>query len=268
MNYHETASHIPLCLGRSIMCTRCKEIFETYFKLSENYNSPVNYDEYLDKILLAMYKTGKTASSKEIVQKDASLKDNRCVGRAAAFLNYLGLVDGKKSRFKLSESGRDIALALEEKRNERARTLWQQSLKAHDLYSQLQKYVSEQGGKRGTPLGFADYLRKLADKKWGTMFLREGGKRLCTLFAKKGLLTFNREDDFISFQKDTPPPTPPTTPPTIPPAPPPSVPSTLPSAQGNLPYSINITVEAKDADSIKQLIELIKELTRRKPESS
>lgn len=231
-------------------------------------SSPVDYDEYLDKILLAMYKTGKTASSKEIIQKDSSLGNNRCVGRAAAFLSYLGLVDGKKSRFNLSELGRDIALALEEKRNENARTLWQQSLKAHYLYSELQKYLNQQGGKRGTSLGFADFLRKLAEKKWGTTFLKEGGKRLCNLFANKGLLTFNRDEDSISLQVDVVPPTPPTTPPTIPPATPPSVPSTLPSAQGNLPYSINITVEAKDADSIKQLIELIKELTRRKPESS
>lgn len=98
--------------------------------------SPIAYDEYLDNILLAMYKIGKTASSKEILQKDSSLGDNRCVGRAASFLSYLGLVEGERSRFNLSESGRDIALALEEGRQEKALSLWQQSLKAHMTYTQ------------------------------------------------------------------------------------------------------------------------------------
>jgi hypothetical protein len=225
--------------------------------------SPINYDEYLDNILLAMYKTGKTASSKEIVQKDSSLGDYRCVGRAAAFLSYIGLVDGKRSRFNLSESGREIALALEEGRNEKALNLWQKALKAHSLYSALRKYISDQGGKRGTSIGFADHLRKLAAKEWGTRYLKEGGKRLCILFTNKGLLTFNRDEDSISFPTQPPPQkTFPTTPPSTPPmtlTTPPSV-----SVQGTLPYTINITVEAKDSDSIKQLIELIKELRRQK----
>ncbi len=235
--------------------------------------SPVDYDEYLDKILLAMYKVGKTVNSREIVQKDSSLGDYKCVGRGASFLSYLGLVEGKKSRFNLSETGRDIALALEEGRKEKAQKSWQQALKTHNLYSELQKYISDQGGKRGSSIGFADHLRKLADVKWGTRYLREGGKRLCTLFANKGLLTFNHEEDSISFPSGVPPPTtplttPPTTPtipPTIPPTPPPTPPSG--GVQGISPYTINITVEAKDADSIKEVINLIRELTGRKAES-
>ena len=229
--------------------------------------SPIDYDEYLDKILLAMYKTGKTASSKEIVQKDSSLGDNRCVGRATSFLGHLGLVDGKKSRFNLSESGREIALAFEEGRNEKAHKSWQKTLKAHNLYSELEKYMSAQGGKRGSSIGFADHLRKLVGKDWGTRYLKEGGKRLCILFANKGLLTFNRDEDSISFPLQPPPQvTPPTTPPSIPPTTLPTPPSV--SVQGTLPYTINITVEAKDADSIKQLIELIKELRKQKLEPS
>ena len=144
----------------------------------------------------------------------------------------------------------------------------------YDLYSELQKYISDQGGKRGSSLGFADHLRKRAEKKWATRYLREGGKRLCILFANKGLLTFNRDEDSISFPTGVLPPTPPTTPPTTPPSVPPTLPPTTPPTptsgvvQGTLPYTINITVEARDADSIKQVIELIRELTRRKAESS
>jgi len=232
--------------------------------------SPIEYDDYLDKILLAMYNVGKIATAKEIVQKESSLTDYKCVGRAASFLSYLGLVEGKKSRFNLSPSGREIALALEEKKKEKALELWQQTLKTHSLFSELKKYISDQGGKRGTSIGFAEHLRKVAEIAWGTRYLREGGKRLCVLFAKKNLLTFDRENDFISFPTGAPPPTPPSTSPvtlpTLPPTPPPTPPSG--GVQVTLPYTINIVVEAKDADSIKQVINLIKELTGRKGEPS
>jgi len=235
--------------------------------------SPIAYDEYLDKILLALYLLGKAANSKEIVGKDSSLGDQICVGRAASFLSYLGLFKGERSHFEPSPSGRAIAIALAEGKKDVPLSLWQQCLKGHSLYSELQNYMKEQGGIQGTSRGFGEYLRKLAKKEWGTSYVKEGGKRLCILFANKGLLTFKRDEDVISFPSvapPTPPPTPSPTPqPATPPIPPPTPTPTPPIAgvQGTLQYTINIAVEAKDAESIKQVIALIKELKGQKEET-
>jgi hypothetical protein len=233
--------------------------------------SPTTYDEYLDKILLAIYRLGKASTSKDIVGKDSSLEDHVCVGRAASFLSYIGLVEGERSPFNLSPLGRQIAIALHEGRNQDALNLWQKALTSHNLYSELQKYIEAQGGRRGTSLGFAEHLRTLAGKDWVTRYVQEGGKRLCVLFANKGLLTFDRGDDAISFPTGVlPPTTPPTAPPTALPTTPPTTPPTPPGAgvRGTLAYTINIVIEAKDADSIKQVINLIRELTGRKAEPS
>lgn len=238
----------------------------TKIKLPHNC-SPVNYDEYLDKILLAIYRLGRASTSKDIIGKDSSLESYHCVGRAASFLSYIGLTEGERSPFNLSPSGRQLAIALHENRDEDVFKLWQQSLKGHDLYSELQKYIKAQGGGRGTSLGFAEHLRSLAKKQWGTRYVQEGGKRLCVLFANKGLLTFDRADDAVSFPSSVPPPTaPPAIPPTLQPAPPPAA-SPSGGVREALPYAINITVEARDADSIKELINLIRELEKRKAES-
>jgi hypothetical protein len=226
--------------------------------------SPITYDEYLDKILLAIYKVGKAATSKEMVVKDSSLEDNRCTGRAASFISYLGLVKGERSPFDLSPSGREIAIALMEGKEKVALNLWRQTLKAHSLYSELQQYIEDQGGKRGTSLGFAEHLRKLAGKDWNTRYLHEGGKRICVLFANKGLLEFNRDEDSISFPTTTPPATTETpTDETVTT----QVTSQAPTdivTTSTLPFVVNITIEAKDADSIKQVINLVRELTGRK----
>jgi len=235
--------------------------------------SPIAYDEYLDKILLAIYRLGKASTSKDIVGKDSSLEDHVCVGRAASFLSYLGLTDGERSPFNLSPLGRQIAIALHEGRNEDALNLWQKALTSHSLHSELQKYIEAQGGRRGTSLGFAEHLRTLAGKDWITKYVQEGGKRLCILFASKGLLTFNRDEDAISFptqvQAPTAPPTTPSAPTTVPTTISTQVTSQAPRMPtSTLPFTINITVEAKDADSIKEVINLIKELTRQKGESS
>ena len=232
--------------------------------------SPIAYDEYLDKILLAIYRLGKASTSKEIVGRESSLEDHVCVGRAASFLSYLGLAEGERSPFNLSPLGRQIAIALHENRREDVLSLWQQSLSAHNLYSELQKYIEAQGGGRGTSLGFAEHLRTLAKKTWHTKFVQEGGKRLCNLFANKGLLTFDRSTDAISFPTGVLPPTPPPpAPPTAPPTALPPPPATPPigGVQQISPYTINIIIEAKDADSIKEVINLIRELTGRKTES-
>lgn len=228
--------------------------------------SPIAYDEYLDKILLAIYKIGKAATSKEIAGKDSSLEDYICVGRAASFLSYLGLFKGERSPFELSPSGREIAIALTEGKNDVVLDLWQQTLKGHSLCSELQQYIKAQGGKRGSSLGFAEHLRKLAGKNWNTTYMKEGGKRICILFANKGLLKFNRDEDSISFPTEAPAAiTGKTQPPT-------TVTAQITSqasegATSTLPFTINITVEAKDASSIKEVINLIRELTGRKEHS-
>ena len=227
--------------------------------------SPIAYDEYLNKILLAIYRLGKASTSKEIVGKDSSLEDYVCVGRGASFLSYLGLAEGDRSPFNLSPLGRQIAIALHENRSEDALSLWQQTLRGHNLYSELQKYIEAQGGGRGTSLGFAEHLRTLAKKTWQTKFVQEGGKRLGSLFSNKGLINFNRDEDSISFPTEAP------------------ITARVSEAvsagtltlgqppakigTGALPCTINITVEAKDADSIKEVINLIRELTGRKAES-
>jgi len=225
--------------------------------------SPVTYDEYLDKILLAIYKAGKVATSKEIAGKDSSLEDHICVGRASSFLSYLGLFKGERSHFELSPSGREMAIALTEGKNDVALSLWQKTLKGHSLYSELQQYIKDQGGKRGTSLGFAEHLRKMAGKDWNTKYMQEGGKRICVLFANKGLLKFDRNDDSISFPSGALAAT------TGAPQALTTVTTQVTSqasggVTGTLPFTINITVEAKDADSIKEVINLIRELTGRK----
>lgn len=231
--------------------------------------SPITYDEYLDKILLAIYKVGKAATSKEMVTKDSSLHDHVCVGRAASFLSYLALVKGERSPFDLSPSGRKIAIALMESKENVALNLWQKTLKTHSLHSELLQYIKDQGGKRGTSLGFAEHLRKLAGKDWSTKYLHEGGKRICVLFANKGLLEFNRDEDSISFPTTTPPATTEThtdeTARSLA-----QVTSQAPTdivTTSTLPFVVNITIEAKDADSIKQVINLVRELTGRKEPS-
>jgi len=234
-----------------------------------HYCSPAEFDKYLDDILHTIYLLGKASTSKEIQQKNTSLGDFECLGRAGAFLNYLGLVEGKRSPFELNDNGRAIAIALTEGKGEQALKLWQQHLKEHSLYSELQNYMKIQGGATGSSLGFGEHLRKLADKKWGTNFVREGGKRLCILLSGKKLLEFDRDKDLISFPSAKPPPSPPppkglpatVTVPTTPQVPKTDFPTTL-------PYNINISIEAKDPDSIKQVINLIRELTGRKQESS
>jgi hypothetical protein len=236
--------------------------------------APVDYDKYLDGILSAIYRVGKASTSKEIQQKDSTLGDFVCIGRACSFLSYLGLVKGSKSPFELSTDGRDIAIALAENKGERVLEIWKKTLLAHSLYSELQNYMETQGGKTGSSLGFGEHLRKLSGKSYNTKYVQEGGKRIAVLLASKGLINFDRDNDTISFpasgtQKPVQPP--PITPPQAPPTPTTvtvksgSQPgATIPST---LPFSINISVEAKDPDSIKQVIALIRELTGKKSET-
>ncbi len=239
--------------------------------------APIDFDVHLDKIISSIYRVGKAATSKEIVAKDNSLGDFVCVGRACSFLSYVGLLEGERSPFALSPIGREIALALEEKNTAAAINLWQQILKRHSLYSQLQKYIAEQGGKRGTPLGFGEHLRKLAQAKWSSNFVREGGKRLCVLFAGKGLLNFDRSEDSISFQQITAPQNE-TNQQNVSQNASNASPSDLPqhaslvirnqpASLGLLSYTINVNVEAKDAQSIREVINLIKELKEQKVNS-
>jgi hypothetical protein len=235
--------------------------------------APVDYGTYLDSILHAIYRVGKASTSKEIQQKESSLGDFACIGRACSFLNYLGLVKGAKSHFELSTEGREIAIALAENHGEKALEVWKKTLLAHDLYKELQNYMNTQGGKTGSSLGFGEHLRKLSGKSLNTTYIQEGGKRIAVLLASKGLILFDRDNDAISFptggkqepvQPSQPPPSqmPPATV-TIKATP---QPETTPSS--TLPCSINISVEAKDPDSIKQVIALIRELTGKKAEPS
>jgi hypothetical protein len=241
--------------------------------------SPVEYDKYLDKILYTIYRVGKASSSKEIQQKDSTLGDHICIGRGCSFLSWLGLLKGKQSPFDFTEEGRQIAIEIAQGKEDLALNVWKKILPAHELYSELQTYMKAQGGNSGTSLGFGEHLRKLSGKSLNSNFVKEAGKRICVLLAGKGLLDFNREEDIISFPTEGTkvPPKPPITPQA------PSVPATStqpvkvnisgsPPIQANLhtnlPCNINITVEAKDPDSIKQVINLIRELTGQKSEPS
>jgi hypothetical protein len=233
--------------------------------------APIEFDKYLDKILVGIHKVGKPATSKEIADKIGE-KDFECIGRSCSFMNYLGLTEGERSPFNLSTQGRLIAIAFHENKPERALELWKQTLRGHNLYAELKTYIEAQGGGRGSSLGFAEHFKTLAKQDWKGKHLKEGGKRVCELFSAKGLLTFDLNEDSISF----PPPTsslpagnqPQTT--HIPASshPDESTGGTLqvqnkPSSNV-LAYNINITVEAKDAQSIKEVVSLIRELKEQK----
>lgn len=241
-----------------------------------HYSSPVDYDKFLDGILLTIYRVGKAATSKEIEQKESSLGDHIAIGRACSFLSWMRLVNGNHSPFELTETGRDIAIAMAQNKASDALAIWKKILFAHPLYLELQSYMKTQGGNAGTSLGFGEHLRKLSGKNLNSTFVKEAGKRICVLFGAKGLIEFNRKDDIISFptgtdggikdgtndqqsdeiaagreiskigtatilHKDGE-----------------GIATTFNSV---LPCNITVTVEAKDPESIKQVIELIRELT-------
>jgi hypothetical protein len=238
--------------------------------------APVEYDKYLDNVLNTIYRVGKAATSKEIMQRDSSLGNFICIGRACSFLSWVGLVKGERSPFDLTEEGRQIAIAIEQNKPEVVLDTWKRILKAHNLFSELNKYMQAQGGNTGTSLGFAEHLNKLSGKNLDYNFVKESGKRLCALLAGKELLIFDKDQDKISLpseeQKPPVPPTPPAS--ELPPSQSATVNITT-APQGaqtdvhtTLPCNINISVEAKDPDSIKQVINLIRELTGRKADSS
>lgn len=238
-----------------------------------HYSSPLDYTGFLDKILLALFNLSKPSTSTEIKSKDAKLPAAQATGRGAAFLVYLGLAQekGGRNKFELADPGREIAVEKIQGREEQANRLWQQALARHPLYGYIKDYIAEKGGGfQGSPIGLGDYLRQIARADWSPSFYREGGKRLCQLYASKGLITYDQAKDTFSLAAApvVPSPQPPIQPapgpgtvqPPVPPGGtwpinPPVIPSGLTTS-----ISIEIAVDTKDDNAVSNLIDVIRAL--------
>jgi len=196
----------------------------------------------------------KASNTKELKERDSSLPQRRTIGRGLSYLDYLGVVKrkGGKGIYELTDDGRKIGVALYQNENEKADEIWRGLLKNHSLHKHIQNYIQEKGGGiRGSSIGLAEYLRELSGEDWKTGFLRAGGQRLCELFAARGLLTFDREEDSMFLPTEMKAPTPPLQPPPqLPPQPPREV-TARPSSQQQFPSTMpspalfNVDVQLK-----------------------
>jgi hypothetical protein len=246
-------------------------------------SAPVDYADFLDKILSAMYALTKPSSSKEIQGKDSKLADSQSIGRGASYLVYLGLATekGHRGKFELSDKGRTIEVEKVQGKGEEANRIWAKVLSEHPLYGFIGSYISEKGGGiQGSSIGLAEYLRQLRGANWSSAFIREGGKRLCRLYASKGLLSFDADKDVITLIALTAPPqvVPDKSGQTqslvkpfaqvqqVPVGVNQSVVPSSPSYGLTTNVSIEISIDAKDDTSVSNLIDLIRALRGEKVE--
>jgi hypothetical protein len=193
---------------------------------------PADISPFLDKLVLDLYKLSKAATPKELKEKDSGLPDPIVTGRALSYLEYLGIIkrSGGKGVYELTDGGRKIGIELYQNNNAKADGIWKEILMNHPIYKHIQEYIKQKvGGVLGSTIGLAEYLKEIANEKWKTGFLKEGGKRLCNIFSAKGLLTYDTKEDSISIPSGIGAPTIPSQPPSQPlPQGPPTVP-TLPA---------------------------------------
>jgi len=245
-----------------------------------HYSSPLDYAGFLDRIVLALFNLSKPSTSKEIREKDAKLPAAQATGRGAAFLVYLGLAQEKGGRnmFELIGLGREIGVNKVQGKEEAANKLWQEALTKHPLYGYIKDYIADKGGGvQGSPIGLGDYLRQIAQADWSPSFYREGGKRLCQLYASKGLLAYDQAKDTFTLAEFKPIVQPPPTPPAQPPGgggpiqvPPLGAgqtvnpPVTSPGLTATV--SIEVKVDTRDDKSVSNLIDVIRALRGEKVE--
>ena len=206
---------------------------ETEIKLPHR-TLPVDLHPFLDRLTLDLYKLSKASTAKELKEKDSGLPNPITIGRGLSYLEYFGVVkhSGGKGIYELTDDGRKIGIELYQDRNEKADEIWKRILEKHVMYKHIQNYIQKKGGGvRGSSIGLAEYLRDLANADWKTGFLKMGGQRLCNIFAGKGLLTYNREEDSIFLPPEMKAPTPPSQPPARPPPQPPKGVTIPPSLQ-------------------------------------
>lgn len=175
--------------------------------------TPIEFGDFLNKIVYVLYRLSKPSSSKEIKEKESSLPLQETIGRGSSYLIYLGLAieRGGRGKFELNENGRKIAVEMAQGRQEEADKIWKEVLQNHYLYELIKKYILEKcSGLTGSSIGLGEYLREESKQKWVSIFVKEGAKRLCNLYSSKGLLEFNIKEDIISLPKikEPIPPTP------------------------------------------------------------
>jgi len=194
------------------MSTTKKEVKLPHLRL------PVQLAQFSDKLISVLYKLSKPSSAQELKQKETGLPDPLTIGRGLSYLEYLGIVrrTGGKGIYELTDDGRKIGIELYQNNKANADDIWRTLLKSHPLYGYIQEYIQKKGGGvRGSSIGLGEYLRDLAGEKWTSTFVKEGGKRLCDIFADKGLLVFNADEDSISIPSKEIALVPPTPPPTV-----------------------------------------------------
>lgn len=162
-----------------------------------HFQLPADLGEFLDKLILTYHSLAKPSTSAEFAKKNKDLGKHRIVGRGLAYLVNLGLMKKAGGGYDLTSSGQLVRKALVSKTN--VQQAWQLELKKHGLFKMMQDYLKQEEG-MGTAVGFGNYVKTTEGKNWAKQFTEDGGRRICSLYASKGLMNYDEETGSVSMR--------------------------------------------------------------------
>jgi hypothetical protein len=224
-----------------------------------HFQIPKNIGEFLDRILETYPNLAKPSTPKEYYTANKSLKGAAPAQRGLFYLKYLGLMeDPERGKYRPTPVGVEITKHLKAKHPEDAKRIWQRILTDHVLFRMLKDYFKEGGV--GTGEGFGDYLSKHGAH--AKSYVKVGGQKLCRLFASKGLVKYNEDDDTFTIEEvKAPLVIPPSgiTPPLEPPA---------PGTAMTYHIEINLNVDANTSPDLAAKLFEFYWTTKKKPDST
>lgn len=164
-----------------------------------HFQLPADLGDYLDKLILTYNSLAKPSTSAEFLKKNKELEKRGIVGRGLAYLVQLDLMKrAGRGKYDPTASGQTIRKALVSGGN--TQQAWQAELKKHKLFAMMQDYLKEVEDV-GTAVGFGNHVRTAEGRNWARQFTEDGGRRICSLFASKGLINYDENTGNFSFKE-------------------------------------------------------------------
>ena len=164
-----------------------------------HFQLPADLGDYLNKLMLTYHNLAKPSTSAEFLKKNKELGKRGIVGRGLAYLVQLNLMKrAGRGKYDLTATGQIIRKALVSGGN--AQQPWQAELKKHKLFAMMQNYLKQVEGV-GTAVGFGNWVRTAEGRNWARQFTEDGGRRICSLFASKGLINYDENTGNFSFKE-------------------------------------------------------------------
>jgi len=147
----------------------------------------------LDELLKTVVTSRKIVDARRIRLRLQERSHIGIVSTGLSYLAYLGALEKVHGGYKPSRLGKRIGKSLAQEHQEEANVVWSELLRRHRLFGVFEGYFSSGSDRPFTVEDFSSYLKKKAHAAWDLSKTKSRVKRLCELFAEKGLIEYQND---------------------------------------------------------------------------